>query len=120
MGNKLAAGGVERTLKGDQVQTFLRVREPALREVMTPQQMTLLRNVAASLERTDLSVSGSKMAGGSDTQQIGAAGARAAPATFMASIKESGRLYGGSSLGGVFGFMFGGTAGAMVGAGAGV
>jgi hypothetical protein len=119
MGNKTGAGGIERTLKGDQVQSFLRLREPALQEVMTPQQMTSLRNVAASLERSDRSVSASKMAGGSDSLQIAAAGSASAPTTFLGSLKHSAISKAGTGLGGVFGFLFGGPIGAVAGAAAG-
>jgi hypothetical protein len=115
-GNTAGAGGVENFLKGDQLQTFLRTREPALREVLTPAQMTSLRSVAESLERSNLSVSGSKLAGGSDSLQIAAAGAGAAPSTFLGNFTHQAATHAGTAAGGALGFIFGGgPVGALAG-----
>lgn len=113
-GNNAGVGG-ENFLKGDQLQTFLRTREPALREVLTPGQMASLRNVAESLERSNLSVSGSKMAGGSDSLQIASAGASASPSTFLGQfMRKTGSAIttGGGTL---LGSLLGGPVGAGVG-----
>lgn len=107
-GNKSGVVGDEKFLKGDQLQTFLRTREPALREVLTPAQMQSLRNVADSLERSDLSVSGSKMAGGSDSLQIASAGSHGAPSTFLGNFMHQATTHAGSAIGSVVGFVFGG------------
>jgi hypothetical protein len=121
-GNATGASGTETYLKGDQLQTFLRTREPALRQVLTPEQMTSLRNVAASLEQSNLSVSGSKLAGGSDTVQNAAAAANAAPTTLMGFFGNeltktltsgAGGAIVGSQLGGVTGAAIGGVTGIM-------
>jgi hypothetical protein len=114
-GNKSGVTGSETFLKGDQLQTFLRTREPALREILTPGQLQSLHNVAESLERSDLSVSGSKMAGGSDSLQIASAGSSASPSTFMGQfVRKAG---GAIATGG--GTLLGSLAGGPVGAGIG-
>lgn len=113
-GNNAGVGG-ENFLKGDQLQTFLRTREPALREVLTPGQMQSLRNVAESLERSNLSVSGSKMAGGSDSLQIASAGSSASPSTFLGQfMRKTGSAIttGGGTL---LGSLLGGPVGAGIG-----
>jgi hypothetical protein len=112
-GNAAGAGGEEAFLKGDQLQTFLRTREPALREVLTPAQMTSLRSVAESLERSNLSVSGSRLAGGSDTVQNAAAGAT----TLLGNFMHQAVTHAGTTAGGALGFIFGGgPVGALAGA----
>jgi hypothetical protein len=112
-GNTAGAGGEEAFLKGDQLQTFLRTREPALREVLTPAQMTSLRSVAESLERSNLSVSGSRLAGGSDTVQNAAAGAT----TLLGNFMHQAVTHAGTTAGGALGFIFGGgPVGALAGA----
>lgn len=113
-GNKSGVAGDEKFLKGDQLQTFLRTREPALREVLTPAQLASLRNVAESLERSDLSVSGSKIAGGSDSLQIASAG-NAAASTFLGQfMRKTGSAIttGGGTL---LGSLLGGPVGAGIG-----
>lgn len=113
-GNKSGVAGDEKFLKGDQLQTFLRTREPALREVLTPAQLASLRNVAESLERSDLSVSGSKIAGGSDSLQIASAG-NAAASTFLGQFMRK----TGSAITTGGGTLLGSLLGGPVGAGAG-
>lgn len=115
-GNKGGVAGDEKFLKADQVQTFLRTREPALREIMTPGQIQSLRNVVESLERSDLSVSASKIAGGSDTVQ----NAHAAPKTLLGNFVHNAATNAGTGIGAVMGFVFGGgPAGGVLGAAAG-
>ena len=118
-GDAVAAGGEESLLHGAQLQKFLRLREPALREIMTSEQMASMRNVAMWLERSNLSVAGSKMGGGSDTVQIAASGAEAARSTFLGSLKSQASTRAGTMFGSGVGFLFGGTMGSIAGAGVG-
>lgn len=87
-GNKIGAGGEETALRGDQFQTLIRLRDPVLREALSDDEMRALHRVADSLARSDLSVSGSKLPGGSDTTQIAAAGASSVPSTFLAALRS--------------------------------
>lgn len=113
-GDKSGVAGDEKFLNGAQLQKFLRTREPALREVLTPAQVASLRNVAESLERSDLSVSGSKMAGGSDSLQIASAGSAAASTFLGQFIRKTGTAIttGGGTL---LGSLLGGPVGAGLG-----
>lgn len=113
-GDALGAGGTESFLHGAQFQKFLRQREPALRQVLTAQQMTTLSNVAASLERSNLSVTGSKLAGGSDSLQIASSGASAAPTTFLAALTQKLSASFPTAAAGI-GAWFGGPVGAAMG-----
>ena len=67
--NALAGqSGIEK-LKSDAFQSFVNRAAPALHDVMSPQQVDALRRVALSLQRDNLSVDGTRVAGGSDTTQ---------------------------------------------------
>ncbi len=70
MKGNAAAGSTGTTqLKGDALQTFFRRAEPALAEVFPKRQVEVMRDIAADLQRSNLSVSGSKLPGGSNTPQ---------------------------------------------------
>ncbi len=56
-------------LKSDAFQTFVNRSGPALQQVFSPEQMATMKAIAADLKRSNLSVSGSKLPGGSDTAQ---------------------------------------------------
>jgi hypothetical protein len=56
-------------LKSDAFQTFISRSGPALDQVFTPAQMQAMRNVAADLKRSNLSIAGSKIPGQSNTAQ---------------------------------------------------
>lgn len=56
-------------LKSDAFQTFINRSGPALSQVFTPQQMQAMRNIAADLKRSNLSIAGSKIPGQSNTMQ---------------------------------------------------
>ena len=68
-GNALAGQTGTTKLKSDQLQTFIGKAVPALREIMTAQQVDMMQKVAADLQRSNLSVDGVRVAGGSDTTQ---------------------------------------------------
>jgi hypothetical protein len=63
-------------LKSDTFQMWLRQREPALRQIFSPEQIEAMRAVAADLKRASKSISGTKLPGGSNTAQDLAAGAK--------------------------------------------
>jgi hypothetical protein len=111
-GDAKLGGGEERLLHGAQLQKFIRQREDVLREVLTPEQLRAMKGVAASLERSNLSVAGSRIGGGSDTAQ------KAVASNFLGHLvdKIGTNLPGAfTSLGGVIGSTVGGGAGALVG-----
>jgi hypothetical protein len=72
-----AAGNTGTTLlKSDTFQTWLRRREPALREIFPADRIENMRNVATELQNANRSISGTKLPGGSNTAQDTAAGAK--------------------------------------------
>lgn len=68
-GNAQGMTSAESYLRGEQFQNLMARSAPALREVLSPEQMQSLQNVADSLSRSNLSVGGTKLAGGSDRAQ---------------------------------------------------
>ncbi len=56
-------------LKSDAFQTFINRSGPAISQVFTPAQMAALRNIAADLKRSNMSIAGSKIPGQSNTMQ---------------------------------------------------
>ena len=111
-GNAAGPTGAESYLKGDQLQTFLRAREPVLREVLSPEQMTSLRNVAESLEQSRLDT---RVGAGSDTvQNANAPGGKAE--RLLSRIGHEIVSYGvGGSAGASIGTFVAGPAGGVVG-----
>lgn len=73
--NNPVSGNVSETyLKSNQLQNFIRDHvgadgEGALRHIMTPQQIDALNSVALDMRRSNLSISGNKVPGGSDTAE---------------------------------------------------
>lgn len=73
--NPVGSDLTETYLKSNEMQNFIRQHvgaegEGALRHVMTPEQLDALNNVALDLRRSNLSISGNKNPGGSDTGLI--------------------------------------------------
>jgi hypothetical protein len=56
-----------RQMKADMFQTFLRKAAPGLRQIFSPQQVKAIEDVALDLQRTQRSVVGTKLPGGSNT-----------------------------------------------------
>ena len=69
-----ALAGNERLLKNDAFQTFARKTPQALRTVFSADEVQNIKNVAADYARSQKSVSGTKLPGGSNTAQDLAAG----------------------------------------------
>ena len=65
-----------RQLKADAFQTFVRKASPALRQIFKPDQVKAIEDVAADIQRTQRSVIGTKLPGGSNTAQDLAAGVK--------------------------------------------
>lgn len=65
-----------RQLKADAFQTFVRKATPALRQIFKPDQVKAIEDVATDIQRTQRSVIGTKLPGGSNTAQDLAAGAK--------------------------------------------
>ena len=64
----VAAGNTGSTLmKADAFQTFVRKSMPALRQIFDEDQVNAIRDVAADLQRSQRSIAGTKIAGGSNT-----------------------------------------------------
>ena len=72
--NSLAGDTAERQIKNDVVQTFLRRALPAMRHIFEPEEIESMQNVAADIQRSQRSVTGTKLPGGSNTAQDIAAG----------------------------------------------
>lgn len=68
-GNALAGDSETRALKADQFQTFVRKSSGALAQIFSSDQVEMIQNVAADLQRATKSVSGTKLPGGSNTPQ---------------------------------------------------
>jgi len=65
-----------RQLKADAFQTFVRKASPALRQIFKPDQVKAIEDVATDIQRTQRSVIGTKLPGGSNTPQDLAAGVK--------------------------------------------
>ena len=92
-GVQAGVGSSEGQLHAGEFQTFVRQAAPALREVMSPQQMEAMNAVAADLQRSNLSVSGTRVPGGSDTVQnrSNAAAVSGEPQTLLRSLVDEGK-----------------------------
>jgi hypothetical protein len=66
----------QRMLKADAYQAFVRRSLPALRQIFKPDQVKAIEDVAADIQRTQRSIVGTKLPGGSNTAQDLAAGAK--------------------------------------------
>lgn len=89
----------ETYLKANESQNFIRQHvgtegEGALRQIMTPEQLEALNNVALDMRRSNLSISGNKNPGGSDTGLITSAREAdehaASPATMFGLMEVAG------------------------------
>jgi hypothetical protein len=67
--NSLAGDTTERQLKNDVFQTFMRRALPAMRHIFEPEEIESMQNVAADIQRSQRSVTGTKLPGGSNTAQ---------------------------------------------------
>jgi hypothetical protein len=74
--NSLAGDTAERQIKNDAVQTFLRRAIQPLRHIFEPEEIESMQNVAADIQQSQRSVTGTKLPGGSNTPQDLAAGER--------------------------------------------
>ncbi len=92
-GVQAGVGSSEGQLHAGEFQMFIRQAGPALREVMSPQQMEAMTAVAADLQRSNLSVSGTRVPGGSDTVQnrSNAAAVSGEPQTLLRSLVDEGK-----------------------------
>jgi hypothetical protein len=69
VGNELAGQTETTFIKSDTFQNLIRKNEAALSEAFSPEQMDTLRAIAADLQRANLSKTGGKLPGGSNTAQ---------------------------------------------------
>ncbi len=121
-GDKAAGQTGTTQLYGAQLQKFVRQKDAALSEIMTPQQMQVMRDVAADIQRSDQSLSGNVLPTGSPTAQNAAAMNRTSVGgTLLDHIRQHGieTLLGsgtGAAIGGSAGGALFGVPGAMVGA----
>ena len=91
-GVQAGVGSTEGQLHAAAFQKFVQQAGPALREVMTPEQMEAMTSVAADLQRSNLSVSGTRVLGGSDTvQNRNLTGAPNEPRTLLRSLVDEGK-----------------------------
>jgi hypothetical protein len=74
--NTEAANTGTNLIKSDQFQTFVLRHQQALRQVFDADQMKVINSVARDLQRSNRSIAGSKLPGGSNTAQDAAAVAR--------------------------------------------
>ena len=102
-GTQMGVGSSEAGLHAAGFQKFVRDAGPALREVMTPPQMQTLNAVADDLARANLSVSGTRVLGGSDTiQNANSAASAGGNRTLLRSLVDEGKK---SVLGGTGGIV---------------
>ena len=69
VGNELAGQTETTFIKSDTFQNLIRKNDAALSEAFSPEQMDTLRAIAADLQRANLSKTGGKLPGGSNTAQ---------------------------------------------------
>lgn len=116
-GNAEAGTSGKSALKSDQFQTYVRKHDAALRQVMTPEEMSTLHAIAADLQRSNRSLTAIKVPGGSDSAQNIAAAAQhgQAPSAFGTIVHS----LGSHTLGAVgatgAGWWAGGPLGALAG-----
>ena len=116
-GNVRGAVSQEAYLKSDQFQTLIRTREPALRQVLSPEQVESLKAVGQNLEQSDLSVSGTRSAGSSQSLN-GADAAKHATLLQRFTHEWLGAALGsgtGASIGSAIAGPFGATLGSTLG-----
>jgi hypothetical protein len=80
VGNELAGQTETTFIKSDTFQNLIRKNDAALSEAFSPEQMDSLRAIAADLQRANLSKTGGKLPGGSNTAQDVLAAGRSAKA----------------------------------------
>ncbi len=120
-GDKQAGQTGTTQLYGTQLQKFVRQKGAALGEVMTPGQMQVLRDVSADIQRSDQSIGGNVLGGGSQTTQNAAAmNGASVGGTLLDHVRQHGieTLLGsgtGAAIGGSAGGALFGVPGAMVG-----
>jgi hypothetical protein len=108
-GDAKGAGSEESYFNNATLQKFLRKNDAALSKIMTPEQMTGLRNLKASLEESQLSSSGAKVGVGSDTAQN-------TSGSFLKLLAKKLPGTTGASLGAGVGYLVGGLPGGALGA----
>ena len=119
-GDRLAGQTGTTQVAGAGLQKFIRQKGPALSEIMTPQQMRVLQDIAADIQQSDLS-SGTVIRNGSPTAQNLAAASRvSAGGTLLDHVRRYGMetLVGGGSgaaVGGSVGGALFGVPGSIVG-----
>ena len=112
-GDSKGGSSTEGYLFGGGLQKFLRQKNEALSQIMSPEQMQALGKVADSLAETRLSKDGALTGSGSPTAQRQSGAGRA----FVGKLAEQlGGLASGGPIGGALGFAVGGAGGATVGA----
>ena len=120
-GDKQAGQTGTTQLYGAQLQKFVRQKGAALGEVMTPGQMQVLRDISADIQKSDQSVGGNVLGGGSQTTQNAAAmNGTSVGGTLLDHVRQHGieTLLGsgtGAAIGGSAGGALFGVPGAMVG-----
>jgi len=112
-GDQATVTGGETRLNAAQLQAFVRKSGPALREVFDAKQVNTLQAVADDLQRSSLSVSGTKAAGGSDTVQN--AGALTFGRALLGETKQAAKAGPGIAAAAGGGFYLGGPLGAALG-----
>lgn len=105
--NTEAATSGRALVKSDQFQNFIRQSEPALREVLKPAEISILRAVADDLQRANRSIASVKLPGGSNTAQDLVALARSSQPQSWARILLTALAQGGG------GFALGGPVGGL-------
>lgn len=89
--NTEAATSGTNLMKSDAFQTFLRQNVSALRQLLSPEEMTSLNNIAADLHRSNRSITAAKLPGRSNTAQDTFANQRSNPqASIMSTLAAEG------------------------------
>lgn len=100
--------------RSDATQKWVATHKEALRSIFTPEQVASLEALAADLQRSNRSVSGSKLPGGSDTVQNAASVDRLPGQSLLSRMLSAsgiaGGAYGGAALGGPVGGLVGALA----------
>ncbi|MFG1381262.1 hypothetical protein [Xanthobacter versatilis] len=121
VGNTEAATSGNGTLKSDAFQTFVRQAEPALRQVLSEDEVRTLHAIAEDLQRANRSLTAVRIPGQSNTVQDALAVAKAGGMqSWLSRILTPGALAAGgagigSTLGHGIGAAMGGSAGAYLG-----